>query len=67
MTVKPTAYMFSYEMVNNEYVYSPVDPETLEAEEWAVATWTPEEYTQKIYLAEDKKTLYASGVVFKKK
>ena len=67
MTVKPTAVMFSYERVNNDYVYYPVDPETLETENWVSASWTRDEYTQKIYLAEDKKTLYVAGIVFKKK
>lgn len=67
MTVKPTAVMFSYERVNNEYVYYSVDPVTLETENWIRASWEREEYTQKVYLTEDKKTLYAAGVVFKKK
>jgi len=67
MTVKPSAVMFSYERVNNEYVYYSVDPVTLETENWIRASWERDEYTQKVYLAEDKKTLYAAGVVFKKK
>ena len=67
MTVKPSENLFSYERVNNDYVYSVVDPETLEAEKWTSASWTQEEYTQKIYLSDDKKTLYAGGVKFTKK
>lgn len=67
MTVKPSENLLSYERVNNDDVYSVVDPETLEAEKWTVASWTDDEYTQRIYLSADKKTLYAAGAVFKKK
>lgn len=67
MTVKPSENLFSYDRVNNDYVYSVVDPETLEAEKWTGASWTQDEYTQKIYLSDDKKTLYAGGVKFTKK
>ena len=66
ITVKPSAVMFSYERVNNDYVYSYVNPATLEAETWTRASWNRDEYTQRVYLSEDKKTLYVAGVVFKK-
>ena len=67
MTVTPSAVMFSYDRVGNDYVYYPLDPETLETENWIRASWEREEYTQRVYLSEDKKTLYAASVVFKKK
>jgi hypothetical protein len=67
ITVTPSEVFYSYEMVNNEYVYSVIDPETLEAETWTKARWSPDEYTRKIYLTEDKKTLYVAGVKFTKK
>ena len=67
ITVKPSEVNYSYEMVNNNYVYSVVDPETLEAEKWAKAQWSPDEYTRKIYLSDDKKTLYVASVKFTKK
>ena len=68
LTVKPSAYYFSYDRPDGgDYVYSYVDPETLEAENWTKASWVGDEYTEKIYLSEDKKTLYAGGSVFKKK
>ena len=66
ITVKPSAVMFSYERVNNDYVYSAVNPLTLEAETWTRASWNRDEYSQRVYLSDDKKTLYVAGVVFKK-
>jgi hypothetical protein len=67
LKIKPSSLFFSYEMGNGGYVYSEVDPETLETENWAEATYSLDDYTVRIYLAEDKKTLYALGTEFKKK
>ena len=67
ITVTPSAVMFSYEMQGREYVYYPLDPETLETENWVRASWEREEYSQKVFLSEDKKTLYVAAKVFKKK
>ena len=69
LSIKPTALYFSKDIPDgqHEYVYSPVDPVTLEAETWAQASYSLDEYDVKIYLTDDKKTLYAKGAVFKKK
>ena len=68
LTVKPTALYFSYSRNGyGPYEYSYVNPETLEAEEWVQAGYSLDEYSRKVYLTEDKKTLYAAGAVFKKK
>ena len=65
LTVKPTDLWFSYERVGTGYEYSPVNPETLEAETWTKASYTVDTYKEKIYLAGDK--LYVSGRGFIKK
>lgn len=68
LTVKPSALYFSFSRTGaGVYDYSTVDPETLEAETWTQATYSLEDYDVKIYLTDDKKTLYASGAVFEKK
>lgn len=68
LTVKPSALYFSYSRNGyGPYEYSPVDPETLEAEKWVQAGYSLDDYEVKIYLTEDKKTLYAASAVFKKK
>ena len=67
ITVTPSEVNYSYKRENNDYVYSFVDPVTLEAETWTKAQWEPDEYTRKIYLSDDKKTLYVASVKFTKK
>lgn len=67
LTVDPDDIWFSYERVNYDYVYSTVDPVTLEAENWTRAGYDLDSYKEKVYLTEDKKTLYAAGKVFVKK
>lgn len=70
LKVTPTNGYYSYSTgvdINNMtvYTYYDVDPETLEAEQWAETRYTPDEYTERIYLDDDK--LYAGGYVFIKK
>lgn len=69
LTVKPTDLYFSYSRPTGtgEYEYSVVDPVTLEAETWTKAVYTPDEYEERIYLSDDKKTLFVSGAKFTKK
>ena len=65
LTATPSDLWFSFERVNNQYVYSEVNPVTLEAEKWTKASYQPDPESQKIYLAENK--LYVSGGYFIKK
>ena len=69
LAVKPKDLYFSYSRPTGtgNYVYSVVDPVTLEAENWTKAVYTPDEYEERIYLSDDKKTLYVSGTKFTKK
>jgi hypothetical protein len=69
LTVKPKDLYYSYSRPTGtgNYVYSVVDPVTLEAENWTKATYTPDEYEERIYLSDDKKTLYVAGAKFTKK
>lgn len=69
LTVKPKDLYFSYSRPTGtgNYVYSVVDPVTLEAETWTKAVYTPDEYEERIYLSDDKKTLFVSGAKFTKK
>lgn len=69
LTVKPKDLYYSYSRPTGtgNYVYSVVDPITLEAENWTKATYTPDEYEERIYLSDDKKTLYVAGAKFTKK
>ena len=65
LTATPSDLWFSFDMVNNEYVYSKVDPVTLEAENWSKASYKLDPESKKIYLADDK--LYVGDEVFTKK
>lgn len=69
LTVKPKDLYYSYSRPTGtgNYVYSVVDPVTLEAENWTKAVYTPDEYEERIYLSDDKKTLYVAGAKFTKK
>ena len=69
LTVKPKDLYYSYSRPTGtgEYEYSVVDPVTLEAETWTKAVYTPDEYEERIYLSDDKKTLFVSGAKFTKK
>ena len=66
LTVKPKDLYYSYSRPTGtgEYEYSVVDPVTLEAETWTKAVYTPDEYEERIYLSDDKKTLFVSGAKF---
>lgn len=68
LTVTPKTLMYSYSNDNTgRTTYSNVDSETLEADRWYPAQYDEDPFTERIYLSEDKSTLYVAGKVFVKK